>query len=180
MLLLPQVHAATDYFVWDKDLAISLPAYTNYIECTYTTYFTDFLWDDSNATAITFIDLGTSISSTLATFTASLDNGNLTFFSISETQVDFNLTNAISSNYTLPSKPNSILLNSITNPEGSNWTWNALTSTVTLTTSSPILVAFTFTPTTSNLPLILGAFGATMAIIAVSLVVIRRRKDDDS
>ena len=166
-----QVHAATDYFVWDKDLAISLPAYTNYIEFTYTTYFSEFTWDDPNATSVTFTDLGTSTSSTLSTFTTALDAGNLTFFSISGTQIDFNLTAATSSNYTLPSKPTEVLLAHISNPEGGNWTWNSLTSTLTLTTTSPTLVGFTFTATPSKIAFVIAAFAAVIAIVATALTL---------
>ena len=164
------VHAA-DYFVWDKNLAISLPAHSNYIEFTYTTYFSEFTWDDPNATAVTFTDLGTSTSSTLSTFTTALDAGNLTFYSISGTQIDFNLTAATSSNYTLRSKPTEVLLAHISNPEGGNWTWNSLTSTLTLTTTSPTLVGFTFTATPSNTAFVIAAFAAVIAIVATALTL---------
>jgi hypothetical protein len=80
VLALPllNVHGATDYFAWDKDLAIYLPAYNNYVEFTYTTYFSQFTWDDPTATTVTFTDLGTSTSSTLTSFSTTLDAGNLT------------------------------------------------------------------------------------------------------
>jgi hypothetical protein len=190
-ILLVNVHATPDYFVWDKDLSLYFPTYDSNLYFNDTTYFQTFDWNEPIwAYEIDFTNIYTQ-GETTALSTLNIDPGyaNITLMTCNSSYLDFYMDIDEIIYLTLPSKPTTIMVNGVegtptpTAFTGLTWTWTPALNLLTLTLNtgfpSEITLIWPWTATASNLPLILGAFAVTMAIVALSLVVIRRRSESE-
>jgi hypothetical protein len=187
-----QVHAATDYFAWDKDLSLYFPDYDSNLYFNDTTYFQTFDWNDPVAYEILFTNIYTN-GETTSLSTLNIDPGiaNITLMTCNSTYLDFYMDTDETIYLTLPSRPATIMLDGVegaptpTAYTGLTWTWTPALNLLTLilNTGSPfsneITLIWLWTETPSNLGFILGAFALTIAIIAVSFVIIKKREPED-
>jgi hypothetical protein len=169
--------ATSGLIAWDTGLTIQLPAYNSTVGADDTLFFSQFQWNTSNATQVTFSTVRMGTGSPISALGVSSDV-NMTFDSLATDKFSYLVNNVGSQNFTGVTEPDSVKIDGVLTTSG--WTYNSGELKVDSATTSVEVLFNVGLLTSEDAVAIAIAFGVIAIALAVVFSYVRKKRNDDN
>lgn len=167
--------ATTSLFAWDTGVGFGLPYYGSVIDADDTMYLSQFSWDATNASSVSFKDVRMGPETPFSVFTVSSDV-NVTFTRLDVGELTYSVFDVGTQNFTGVTEPLSVKIDG--NLTDSGWSFTGSTLSVEGAASTVDVVFGGSLLTADDAAALAIVFGLIAIAVCVALIMLRRNSNE--